>query len=59
MKTSVVVLLFGTLLLTACGADGEPVQPNLNAGVNVSSSGVDVNGGVGLSNGWLNLNLGF
>ncbi|SPH20207.1 hypothetical protein ASD8599_00946 [Ascidiaceihabitans donghaensis] len=43
-------LTFGLIfavVLAACGADGEPVQPNLSAGVSVGSGGV--NGNVGVS----------
>ena len=46
-------------VLTACGVDGEPVQPTVSAGVGVSSSGVNVGGAVGLHKGPLSLYLGF
>jgi hypothetical protein len=59
MIRPLVIALCSTLLLAACGADGEPVQPSLNAGVNVSGSGVSVNGGIGLSKGPFGLTLGF
>ena len=45
--------------LAGCGADGEPVQPTLDATVGVGSSGVHTYGGVGLNKGPLNLWLGF
>lgn len=45
--------------LAGCGADGEPVQPTMSAGVHVSPSGVNVGGGVGLHKGPFSLNLGF
>lgn len=47
-----------TLLLAACGADGEPVQPTMNAGIGIGTSGVNAHGGVGLSKGPLNLYIG-
>lgn len=47
------------VLLAGCGADGEPVQPTMNAVVNVSSSGVHTYGGVGLHQGPLSLFVGF
>jgi len=47
----VIALIGATLALAACGVDGEPVQPTLNANVGVSSSGAHVNGGVGLHKG--------
>ncbi|WP_109467705.1 hypothetical protein [Albibacillus kandeliae] len=46
-------------LLAGCGADGEPVQPTMNAGINVSGSGISAGGGVGLYKGPLALYLGF
>jgi hypothetical protein len=44
--------------LSACGADGEPVQPSLNAGIGVSNSGVHVGGSVGVRKGPLGIYLG-
>lgn len=46
-------------LLAACGADGEPVQPTLNAGLTLSNSGVHANGGIGLHQGPVSLFFGF
>lgn len=46
-------------LLAACGADGEPLTPSMNATVGVSGSGVSVGGGVGLHKGPVSLLLGF
>ena len=54
-----VIALCTSVLLAACGADGEPVEPSLNAGVGISNSGVHVNGGIGLSKGPFGLTLGF
>ena len=45
--------------LAACGADGEPVQPTMTAGLTVGSGGVRVGGGVGVSQGPISLMLGF
>ncbi len=59
MTTFRVFALIGvTLGLAACGVDGEPVQPTLNANVGVSSGGAHVNGGVGLHKGPLSVFLG-
>lgn len=44
--------------LAACGADGEPVQPTLNANIGVSGSGAHVNGAVGLHKGPISVFLG-
>ena len=53
------VLVLGLSVLSACGADGEPVQPTLNAGVSVGSGGVHVGGGVGVHTGPISILLGF
>lgn len=52
--------LIGLAALAACGVDGEPVQPTLNAGVGVGSGGgVHVGGAVGLHKGPVSVYLGF
>ncbi|MEL0438190.1 hypothetical protein [Phycobacter sp. K97] len=51
--------LLAVTTLAACGVDGEPVRPALNAGVSVSSSGVHAGGSVGVQKGPFNLLLGF
>jgi hypothetical protein len=51
--------LFLLSALTACGADGEPVQPTMNAGLSVGTGGVRVGGGVGVSQGPVSLFFGF
>ena len=53
------LLIAATIFLAACGADGEPVQPTLNANVGVSGSGAHVGGAVGLHKGPVSLHLGF
>lgn len=45
--------------LSACGVDGEPVRPSLNAGVGVSNNGVRAGGSVGLHKGPVNIFVGF
>ena len=45
-------------LLTACGADGEPEQPTMNAGIAVSANG-GTYGGVGVQQGPISLYFGF
>ncbi len=54
-----ILSLMAAAMLSACGVDGEPVQPSLNAGVSVGSSGVHARGGVGLNKGPFGLYLGF
>jgi len=54
-----ILVLISAASLTACGVDGEPVQPSLNAGIGISNSGVHAGGSVGLHKGPLNLYLGF
>lgn len=58
MKRLVAICLV-TAGLSACGADGEPVQPTLNAGISVGTGGVHVGGGVGLNSGPVSILLGF
>lgn len=46
--------------LVACGVDGEPIQPTMNAGIGISANGsVHTNGGIGLHQGPVSLFLGF
>ncbi|WP_424980418.1 hypothetical protein [Leisingera sp. S232] len=56
---NMIFALLGLAVLAACGADGEPVQPTLNAGVGVGSGGVHVGGAVGLHKGPVSVFLGF
>jgi len=50
---------FGILVvLTACGVDGEPVQPTANVGVSVGTSGVHTAASVGVRKGPLAISLG-
>lgn len=44
--------------LSGCGADGEPVQPSLNAGVGIGPGGITPRLGLNLSKGPFGLNLG-
>jgi len=55
------VLAFVALgALSGCGADGEPIQPNLSAGIGISADGsVNVGGGVGFYQGPISLFIGF
>jgi hypothetical protein len=46
------------MALVACGVDGEPVQPTLNAGVSLGSGGVSTNVSVGARKGPLSINWG-
>ena len=53
------VIVFGALVaLAACGADGEPITPTLNAGVSLGSGGVNTNVSVGARKGPLSINWG-
>lgn len=52
-----IITLAALVALSACGADGEPVQPSLNTGVGLSSSGVHVGASVGLRKGPLGVSL--
>ncbi|MDE4174778.1 hypothetical protein PXK01_11475 [Phaeobacter sp. PT47_59] len=50
--------LISATALAACGVDGEPVRPSLNAGVSISNSGVHAGGNVGVQKGPFRLLLG-
>jgi len=54
-----ILSLTAIAVLAACGVDGEPVHPSLNAGIGISNSGVHARGGVGVHQGPLSLYLGF
>lgn len=54
----VLMFLGVAAVLSACGADGEPVRPSLNAGLGLSSSGMHVGGAVGVSKGPVTLSVG-
>jgi hypothetical protein len=53
------VIAFGALVsLAACGADGEPVKPTLNAVVSWGSGGMNTNVSVGARKGPFLVNWG-
>ena len=50
-------IAFGILTaLAACGADGEPSKPSVNAGVSLGSNGVNSNVSVGARKGPFSIN---
>ncbi|KMK65910.1 hypothetical protein [Puniceibacterium sp. IMCC21224] len=51
--------ILALLTLAACGADGEPVQPQYSGNVTVGSGGVRVGGGVGVRQGPFSVGVGF
>lgn len=57
MKRTLAVLgMIG--LLSACGADGDPIKPTLNAGVGLSPAGVSLGGRVGVKLGQVPVTIG-
>jgi hypothetical protein len=54
----IVVILGVVGLLSACGADGDPVQPTFSAGVGLSPSGVRVGGQMGVKLGPVPVTVG-
>lgn len=59
MNRTFALAILSFFVLAACGIDGEPVQPSLNAGIGISSGGANVYGGVGLHQGPVSLFVGF
>ncbi|SPJ27841.1 hypothetical protein [Falsiruegeria mediterranea] len=57
IRTSLALICL--VVLAGCGADGEPVQPSLNAHAGVGGGSSYVGGSVGLHRGPFNLYLGF
>ncbi|NIZ12487.1 hypothetical protein [Phaeobacter sp. HF9A] len=56
--TRVLFALAVALSLAACGVDGEPVRPSLNAGLGISNSGVHLGGALGVSKGPVSVSVG-
>lgn len=52
------LLFLTSLMLAACGVDGEPVQPSGGANVSLTASGVGLGANVGFSKGPLRVGLG-
>ncbi|WP_299673989.1 hypothetical protein [uncultured Roseobacter sp.] len=48
----------GLGLLAGCGADGEPVTPQINGGVTINNNGIHPSASVGLGKGPLSIWLG-
>ena len=44
--------------LAACGADGEPIQPSMNANVGIGSNGVSGSTGVDFVSGRVTMGVG-
>lgn len=58
MMTRILAALAMMTALTSCGADGEPIQPTANLGVNIGSSGIHPSGSVGMRKGRVAVNVG-
>jgi len=52
------LIVIASLLLAACGVDGEPVQPSGGVNVSLSGEGVGLGANVGLQQGPLRVGLG-
>ncbi|WP_341368157.1 hypothetical protein [Yoonia sp. BS5-3] len=55
MKKFFLIIALGAL--AACGADGDPLQPNANVGLSIGAGGISPNASVGASNGNVSLGL--
>ncbi|MEO0632863.1 MAG: hypothetical protein AAFY52_01860 [Pseudomonadota bacterium] len=49
--------LLACLAVAACGADGEPVQPDAAVSIGISSSGVNAGASVGVARGPLRIGV--
>lgn len=49
--------LLACLALAACGADGEPLQPDATIGIGVNSGGLTAGGTIGVSRGPLSVGV--
>ncbi|MCG7627031.1 hypothetical protein MHM88_04390 [Epibacterium sp. MM17-32] len=56
--TRVLMVLGVAAFLGACGVDGEPVRPSLNAGLGISNSGIHLGGALGVSKGPVTVSVG-
>lgn len=52
------LVILAALALSACGVDGEPVQPTGGVNVSLTPSGVGLGASVGLRKGPLTIGLG-
>ncbi|MFK7752314.1 MAG: hypothetical protein AB8B51_07165 [Sedimentitalea sp.] len=57
-KLRIAAFLMGLGVLAACGADGEPITPTLNAGIGIGPGGVVPRINLGIPNLPIGLNLG-
>ncbi|MCF6315812.1 MAG: hypothetical protein L3J30_05890 [Marinosulfonomonas sp.] len=53
-----IVALMAFAVLAACGANGEPVRPSVNAGVSITPSGVHPSVSVGTRIGPVGVSIG-
>ena len=51
------VAFIALLSLAACGADGEPVEPDATIGIGIGSDGVHAGGTIGISRGPLRVGV--
>jgi len=56
MRVFFALILLSTI--AACGADGEPVRPSVNAGVSITPSGVNPSVSVGTRVGPVGVSIG-
>ncbi len=52
-----IAMCLACLVLASCGADGDPVEPTVGAGVSIGTDGIKTNANVGLTNGIVSIGL--
>lgn len=53
-----IAMILGVAALASCGANGAPMRPSANVGLNVGTGGVSTNASVGASNGTVSIGVG-
>ena len=53
------IALLSLIALAACGADGDPIRPEVKQTISVSNDGIDTRTGVTLRRGPVSVGVGF
>jgi len=56
--TRILMTLMAVAMISACGVDGDPVKPDVNAGVTITPNGVVPTAGIKIGQGPFSIRLG-